>query len=112
VVEVALKLLDGEVGAAAELAAHLLGEFLLLEAAALAVVDVLLGDLLQSVAGQVETCVALVAVQHLVGVVVEAAEADFAVGFEHLLAIGFLGLGGTVHLLILDQRIQHLHGLV
>ncbi len=111
-VEVAVEVFDGEVGAAAELADHLLGELLLLEAAALAVVDVLLGDLLQSVARQVKTRVALVAVQHLVRVVVEAAEAYLAVGFEHLLGIWLLGLRGTVQFLILDQGVQHLHGLV
>lgn len=111
-VEVAVEVLDGEVGAAAELADDLLGELLLLEAAALAVVDVLLGDLLQSVARQVEARVARVAVQHLVRVVVEAAEAYLAVSFEQLLGIRLVGLGGPVHFLILDEGVQHFHRLV
>lgn len=111
VVEVSLELLDGEVGLVAELAGRLLVVELLLVAAAVAVVDLLSWDLLQAVAGQVEAGVAVVAVEHLVGVVVEAAEADLAVRFEELL-VAVAALGRPHRLLAIDQRHQHLHGLV
>lgn len=83
-IEASLYVLDGELCFVAELAVNFFDVFLFLEFAAIAVVDLFVGDLLQSVAGQVETGVAAVAVQDLVGVVVETAEADLAVGFEEL----------------------------
>lgn len=110
-VEVTLEFLDGEVGLVAELAGDLLVVELLLVPAAVAVVDFLLGDLLEAVAGEVEAGVAVVAVEHLVGVVVEAAEADLAVRLEQLL-VAVAALGGAHGLLAFDQGQQHLHRLV
>lgn len=61
-VEVSLQFLDGEVGLVAELARYLLVVELLLVAAAVAVVDLFLRDLLQAVTGKVEASIAVIAV--------------------------------------------------
>lgn len=110
-VEVSLQFLDGEVGLVAELARYLLVVELLLVAAAVAVVDLFFRYLLQPVASQVETSIAVIAVEHLIGVVVETTEADFAVSFEEFL-MAVTTLGRPDCFLALDKGHEHLHGLV
>lgn len=112
VIEVPVELFDGEVGLVAQLACYFLVVELLLVPAAVAVVDLLLGDLLQSVAGQMKAGVAIITVQHLVGVVVEATEADLAVSLKEFLVVGVVAFGGSNGLLIFDEAKQHVHGLV
>ena len=84
-VEMLLHLLDRKVGLPAQLTHHLLRILRPLEPAAVAVVGLLLGHLRESVAGEVETGVAGVAVQHLVRVVVVTAETNLAVRLEKFL---------------------------
>ena len=112
-IEASLYVLDGKLCFVAELAVNFFNVFLFLEFAAIAVVDLFVGDLLQSVAGQVETGVAAVAVQDLVGVVVETAEADLAVGFEELFGGGCVfALGWFDRPLAFHELLELLVGFV
>ena len=76
-------------------------------AAAVAEVGLLLRDLLEAVAGEMEAGVAGIAVKNLVGVVVVATEAYLAVGLEKLLyrsgLLAFYWLGESFVLYELGQ---------
>lgn len=111
-IEVAIKLFDREVGLIAQLTCYFLIVELLLVPAAVTVIDLFFWDLLQPVAGEMETGVAIITVQHLIGVVIEATEAYLAVSFEEFLVIGVIALGGSYCLLIFYETKQHLHSLV
>ena len=111
-VVVPLDLLHGELGLAAELTDQLSGALLPGRPAVIAVVGVVLGQFLESVAGQVEAGVAAIAVQDLVGVVVEAAEAYLTVRLEKLEVGAVFALGRFDQLLVVDQLLQLLGGLV
>lgn len=112
VVEVAVQQLQWEAVFITNLANDSFVIELLLEAAAVAVVDLFLGDFLQPVAGKVKACVATITVEHLVGVIVETAEADLAVRLKHLLVVGKHILGGSHQLLVLNEGVEHLHSLI
>ena len=77
-----LDLFHGELGFAAELTKQTLTVLLPDRPAVVAVVGFIFGQLLESVAGEVETGVAAVTVEHLIRVIVETAEAYFAIRLE------------------------------
>lgn len=107
-----LKLLDGKAGLATQLAHDLAHLFLFLILTAITVVLILLRYFSQSIASQMETCIALVAIEHLIAVVIQTAEANLTVRLEQFLTVSLLALGGTQQFLIFDEWLQHLHSLV
>jgi hypothetical protein len=78
-IEMSIDLFYRETCFIAELTNYSLYIFFLLIAATIAVVGLLFGYFLQSITGQVKTCIALVAVEYLVRVVVETTKADLTV---------------------------------
>lgn len=87
-VKVTLQLLDGKLCLSAELAADRLQVVPLLYPTTVTIVNFLTGDFLQSIASEVKTRIARIAVQNLIGVIVEAAEADLAICLKKLLGRG------------------------
>jgi hypothetical protein len=77
-----LNFFHGELGFAAELAKQTPTVLLPDRPAVVAVVGFIFRQLLESVAGEVEAGVAAVTVEHLIRVIVEAAEAYFTIRLE------------------------------
>jgi len=106
-VEMSGDLLDWEVGFVTKLANHLFSILPSRVSTAVTKVGFFLRDFLESVARQMKTCVAGVAIEHLVGVVVETAETDFTVGFKKLFGgCCIFAFDGFENLLSFDELVE------
>ena len=86
-VVVTLNFLYGELCFVAELANDLFCVLPLHCLTVVAIVSFLLRNLLKSIASQVKTCVAFIAVKHLVRIVVKTAETNFTVSLEKFFVV-------------------------
>jgi hypothetical protein len=103
VVVVPLNLLHREFGLAAELTHQFFTVLLPDRLAVVAIVGLILGDFLKAIAGEVKTGVALVAVEDLVGVIVEAAEAYFAISLKKFEVGAVFTLGRFDQFLVVNK---------
>jgi hypothetical protein len=88
-----INLLYWEVRLAAELTIHLFVVISFLKFTAITIINFFLGNFLQAVASQMKTCIARIAVQNLIRLIIEATKADFTISFEYFLirSIGAFG---------------------
>ena len=111
-VEMSLDLFDRKFSLVAELANYFLGIFFFYSPAVVAEICLFFGKFLQSVASQVKAGVAFVAVENLVGVVVEAAEAYFTIGLKEFFVIRVFAFGRFHLSLTIDKLLQQCGGLI
>jgi hypothetical protein len=59
-----------------------------------------------------KTCITRITVKYLIRIIIKAAEAYLTVRLKKFLIIRITALGWSNELFILDEIVQHLHGLV
>jgi hypothetical protein len=89
----AVNLLYWKVCLAAELAIHLFVVISFLKFTAITIINFFLGNFLKAIAGQMKTCIARIAVQDLIRLIIEATKADFTISFEYFLVRSIIAFG-------------------
>ena len=111
-IEVSVEFFDGELSFVAELADHFFQAVFFLGLAIVAVVDLIFWDLLKPIACEVEAGVARVAVEDLIGIVVEGTETNFAVCFKKFIVCLFFTFGRFDLSLAVDKLLELLQGFI
>lgn len=111
-VEMALDLFDGEFGFVAELADYFLDVLFLYGFAVVTEIGLLFGKFLKTVASQVKAGVAFIAVENLVGIVVETAEAYFTISLKEFFIVGVFAFSRFHLSLTLDKLLQKGGGFI
>lgn len=111
-IKMSIHKLDRKVTFVAQLAHHIFTAEFLLKFTAIAIVNFFFWYFLQSIASKMKTGITGIAIQNLIGLVIEATKAYFAISLKHFFVIGICTFCWAYQFLILNEGVEHLHGFI